>query len=68
MNQTTNLLPEKSKLTNKEYVFVCELLWGGAPVDREWAEETPMFKEKAPKILKQFPKLDKSFFDNDEKK
>lgn len=65
MSQTTNSPQEKTKLTNKEYVFVCELIWGGAPVDRVWAEETPIFKEKAPKILKQFPKLDKSFFDNE---
>lgn len=54
---------ETKKLTNQQYRFVCELLWGGAPTDRIWAEETKMFKDNAPKILAEYPMLDKSFFE-----
>jgi len=68
MSQVTSTLQEKIKLTNKEYVFVCELIWGGAPVDIEWGEQTSIFKENAPKILEKYPMLDKSFFDNYTKK
>lgn len=50
------------ELTNKEFKFVCELIWGGVPVDRKWAEETAIFKEKAPKLLEKYPLLDYSFF------
>lgn len=52
------------KLSNQQYRFVCELLWGGVPVDRAWAEETPIFKKNAPDILKKYPMLDKSFFNS----
>jgi hypothetical protein len=51
------------KLTNQQYKFVCELLWGGVPVDRIWAEETRLFKQEAPIILEKYPMLDKSFFE-----
>lgn len=54
---------KNKKYTNQEYKFICELLWGGVPTDRNWAEETGMFKEEAPKILAKYPMLDKSFFD-----
>lgn len=49
-------------MKNSEYKFVCELLWGGVPIDKEWAEGTAIFKINAPLILKQYPMLDKSFF------
>ena len=52
------------KLTSQQYKFASELIWGGIPVNRIEAEETPLFKEKAPFILEQYPHLDKSFFYN----
>jgi hypothetical protein len=54
---------EIQKLSKQQYKFVCELLWGGVPVERIWAEETPIFKANAPRILEEYPMLDKSFFD-----
>ena len=51
------------KLTNQQYRFICELLWGGAPIDRKWAEGTKIFQENSPKILEKYPMLDKSFFE-----
>jgi len=51
------------KLTNQEFKFVCELLWGGVPEDKKWAEETTIFKQESVKILKLYPMLDKSFFE-----
>lgn len=30
---------------NKDEKFVCEMLWGGVPVDVGWARETKMFQE-----------------------
>lgn len=54
----------KLKFTNQQYKFVCELIWGGVPIDRVWAEETSLFKDKAPQILEKYPMLDKSFFNN----
>ena len=56
------------KLTNQQYRFVCELLWGGVPVERSWAEETPIFKANATRMLKEYPMLDKSFFDKNRTK
>ena len=50
------------KLTNQQFKFVSELIWGNVPVDRIWAEETVLFKDQAPKLLEQYPMLDKSFF------
>lgn len=57
------MIEEKSKLTNQQYRFICELLWGGPPVDRPWAEGTPLFQREAPLILEKYPMLDKSFFE-----
>ena len=54
---------EEKKLTNQQYRFVCELLWGGVPVDRSWAEGTSLLKQNASKILEEYPMLDKSFFE-----
>ena len=51
-----------SKLTTAQYKFLAEMIWGSVPVDRDWAEETGIFKEKYPKILKNYPMLDKSDF------
>ena len=53
---------KKSDLTFAQYKFASELIWGCVPTDRVAAEETSLFKEKAPKILEQYPMLDKSFF------
>lgn len=49
--------------TSQQYKFVCELLWGGVPTDRVQAEESSFFKSEAPKILAEYPMLDKSFFE-----
>jgi len=51
------------KLTNQQYRFICELLWGGPPVDRDWGEGTNLFKQESIKILEKYPMLDKSFFE-----
>lgn len=51
------------KFTSQQYKFICELLWGGVPVERDWAEETPIFRQEGPKILEKYPKLDNSFFE-----
>ena len=61
------MIEEKAKLTNQQYRFVCELLWGGAPVDRAWAEGTLLFQKQAPVILEKYPMLDKSFFEHKNK-
>ena len=53
---------DKSKYSNQQYKFICEMLWGGVPVDRNWAEGTNLFKSEANKILEKYPMLDKSFF------
>jgi hypothetical protein len=58
----------KTELTRKQYVFCCELIWGNVPEDRGRAEETGLFKDKAPKLLERYPMLDKSFFDEHLKK
>lgn len=50
------------KYTNQQHKFICELLWGNVPLDRTWAEETSLYKEQGPKLLEQYPMLDKSFF------
>lgn len=54
---------EKKKLSSQQYRFCCELIWGGPPVDRAWAEGTKLFQQEAPKILEKYPMLDKSFND-----
>lgn len=51
-----------SKYSYQQYKFICELLWGGSPVDREWAEGTKLFETSANEILEKYPMLDKSFF------
>lgn len=51
------------KLTNQQYKFICELIWGCTPIDRLWGEESSLFKSKAVDILEQYPMLDKSFFE-----
>lgn len=58
----------EDKLTNQQYKFICELLWGGVPVDKQWAMGTNLFKENATKILEKYPMLDKSFFEEYERK
>ena len=53
------------ELTIQQYKFISELIWGNVPIDRIWAEETTIYKEQAPKLIEQYPMLDKSFFKND---
>jgi hypothetical protein len=48
------------KLTFSQYKFIAEMLWGGYPTDRKWAEETSIFKNSKDQILKDYPLLDKS--------
>ena len=59
---------EAPELTNKEYKFVCEMIWGGVPfaysknnkpITKEMNMESPLFKEMAPIFLSKYPKLDK---------
>jgi len=56
-------MKEEIKYTNQQYKFVCELLWGGVPIDKDWAIGTPIFIKSAPEILEKYPMLDKSFFE-----
>ena len=51
------------KLTDKQYRFICQILWGGSPIDKDWAIQTKKFEDEAPKILHDYPMLDKSFFE-----
>lgn len=55
-----------NKLSNSQYKFVCELIWGSVPTDKTWALNSNLFKDQAPKILEKYPMLDKSFFTKDE--
>ncbi|HWY33354.1 MAG TPA: hypothetical protein VNX68_01830 [Nitrosopumilaceae archaeon] len=56
-------MSEPAKYTNQQYKFICELIWGGTPVDKSWAQGTKLFIAEAPKILEKYPMLDKSFFE-----
>lgn len=56
----------KSKYTFAQYKFISELIWGGVPTNRKEAEESSFFKDRADKILEQYPKLDVSFFEKHE--
>lgn len=53
----------KRPYDTQQYKFICELIWGGVPVDRDWVYETTLFKQEAPKILEKYPMLNKSFFE-----
>lgn len=55
------------KYSKQQYDFICSLIWGGSPVDRNWAEETSLFKTRAPEIIAEYPMLDKSFNEKIEK-
>lgn len=61
----SQLLEKEAKrpYNKQQYKFICELIWGGVPVDTDWAEESSIFKQEAPKILEKYPMLDKSFFE-----
>ena len=50
-------------LTNQQYRFCCELIWGCVPTDKNWALGTPIFQAKAGQLLKQYPQLDKSLLE-----
>lgn len=54
-------------LSKQQFKFICELLWGGVPVDRVQAEESSMFKMNAQRILEEYPQLDKSFYEKHSK-
>lgn len=53
---------QKPLYSNAQFKFVCELLWGGVPVNRAEAEESTYFKSNVQLILDRYPSLDKSFF------
>ena len=50
------------KITTKQYNFICELLWGGIPTDKDWVMNSKKFQDDGIKILEKYPELDKSFF------
>lgn len=52
------------KYTNQQHKFICELIWGGVPVDRKWVEDTTLYKDSAPIIIEKYPMLDKSFYES----
>ena len=56
-------IDRKRPYDTQQYKFICELIWGGVPVDRDWAYESTLFKQEAPKILEKYPMLNKSFFE-----
>jgi|LakMenEpi03Aug12_release.lakeMendotaPanAssembly.Ray.scaffolds.fasta_scaffold1021747_2 hypothetical protein len=51
------------ELTNKQYTFICELIFGCVPIDKKWVLESQLFKSKVDDILTKYPKLDVSFFE-----
>lgn len=59
--------PHKFLCENKEYKFIAELLWGGVPADRIWAEGTKLFQTEYQSILEKYPLLNKSFIEEYEK-
>ena len=36
---------EKTKSLSKEERFVCEMIWGGVPVDVVWVRNSKLFQE-----------------------
>lgn len=56
-------MKNKIEISKQQYKFCCELIWGGTLVDRNDAEESALFKDRAPKLLEHYPMLDKSFFE-----
>lgn len=48
------------KLSNAQYKFISEIIWGGSPIDKTWAIETKIFKNSYEDILLKYPFLDKS--------
>lgn len=55
-----NGLHTTENLSNQQYRFICEMLWGGVPADKNWAVGTKMFQESYKRILEKYPLLDKS--------
>lgn len=51
------------KYSKQQYEFICSLIWGSVPIDRALAEETSIFKTRAPEIIAKYPMLDKSFYE-----
>ena len=51
---------KNSEYSKKEFEFISQIIWGFIHIDREWAEETSLFKIKAKEILDKYPMLDKS--------
>jgi hypothetical protein len=54
---------EEKKLSRKEIVFCCELIWGHVPEDTNWILQSNLFKSESIKILEKYPMLDKSFWE-----
>lgn len=40
-----------SKEQKEKYVTICELTWGGSPIDVDWAIKTNIYKEMEAKLL-----------------
>lgn len=57
-------MAKDTKYTKQQYDFVCSMIWGSSPVDRNWAEGTNVFQTTAPKLLSKYPKLDISFHED----
>lgn len=37
-----------------QYEYCATLIWGVIPIDQDWAQDTSIFKEKAPKLLLEY--------------
>ena len=53
---------KKSNLSKDQYKFLSEMIWGNVPIERDWAEETNIFKEKSYILIKKYPKFDINVF------
>ena len=40
----------KNKAEREQYIFICEEIWGGVPVDVVWAMGTNPYKNKLTKL------------------
>lgn len=49
------------KLDKNLWKFYAELVWGNVPPDREWAEQTGVWKAKLPELMALYPEGEKSW-------
>ena len=54
---------KKLQLSEKEHIFVCELMMGCIPKDKNWVTGLPVYEDFTKKTLEKYPELDKSFFE-----